>query len=283
MTRVRQIVRFMKELEAGFDRTTLPLPATTVFLKADSEITGTTVPFEIEVDEDDSDDTHPSLPWMWRGTSESTATRSYPARTKAHSRGSLVHPIAHRAISFASTFELACAMMLSANRRIALVEDQPAAVLHTRPDGTHEHTFDYRATLQNGYRVAIAVRPSWLIEKDNLSDTIHRIRSGFLAGFADEAVILTERQLTRARGWNAQTILLAIRNSAAADNDRLRDFAFRFQGTVAIRTLIDIFDTPAAGWNAVWCLVYQGTLIPARPDMKLIDAPFVSFNHHTLH
>jgi hypothetical protein len=282
MTRVRQLIRFMKELESGYDRTQVPLPFETVYLKPDDHLlSGKMLPFPSYAHEEDDDFSDlASIPWIWKPTEEPTPSRWYPARTKGHSRGSLTNPKTRKAITYASTYEMNLAYMLCATKHVALVEDQPEAIIVNRDDGEKNHTVDYRATVTgNGYRIVVGVRPSWQLDKDDLRHTIERINSGSLAGFADEAIILTEREITNDRGWNARSTLRALRGSVADDNARLAEHAMKFHGTVPLRTLMSVFDCEAAAWNAVWCLIYDEVLLPARPDLKLIDAPLVTFNH----
>lgn len=282
MTRIRQLVRYLKELESGFDRTTVPLPRETVFLKPDNQLlSGKTEPFPANAhDEDEQYSELATVPWVWKPTEEATPSRWYPARTKGHSRGTITNPKTRSAITYASTYEMNLAYMLCASRHVTKVEDQPEAIIVPRNDGDKKHTVDFRATLASGYRIVIGVRPSWQLDKDDLRHTIERINAGALSGFADEAIILTEREITGERGWNAKSVLHGLKGSAADDNARLADYASKFHGTVPIRTLMTVFDCTAAAWNAVWCLIHDEILLPARPDLKLVDAPFVRFNHN---
>ncbi len=279
MTRIRQVIRYMHELEAGYDRTLLPLPTETVFLKPDGPLSGRYLPFEIEDDGEENFDHLADYPWVWQPTLEATPSRWYPARTKGHSRGTIVNPRTRKAVTHSSTHEMNLAYMLCASRQISHVEDQPSAIPIIQEDGTEKHTIDYRTTMAGtGTRVVVAVRPTRLLDKDGLPYTVDSINTHSLDGFADEAIIFTEREITDARGWNGRSVLRAITQPCVDDNDRLRDHAARFQGTVALRDLMSIFDSEAHAWNAVWCLVFQEALAPVRPDLRLIDAPFVRFN-----
>ena len=73
---------------------------------------------------------------------------------------------------------------------------------------------------------------------------------------------------------------MALKCSVDSDNDRLRTYASRFRGTVHLRDLLKDWEIPAYGRNAVWCLIHDEILMPVRPDLKLVDAPFVRFNHN---
>ncbi|TCQ04697.1 hypothetical protein C8J34_10813 [Rhizobium sp. PP-F2F-G36] len=281
MTRIRQVIRYLSELERGFDRTLLPLPAETNFLKADGPLSGRYHTFAEDVDDEDDYAGLVDIPQVWQPTLEPTPSRWYPARTKGHSRGAITNPKMRKAITFSSTYEMNLAYMLCSSRQISLVEDQPSAVRINREDGTEKHTIDYRTTMvESGNRIVVAVRPTWLLDKDGLPYTIDSINRHSLDGFADEAIILTEREITNDRGWNGKSILRALKHAVIDDNERLRDYASRFHGTVSLGSLTSIFGNKAEAENAVWCLVHDEILLPVRPDLKLIDAPFVRFNHN---
>ncbi|MFP3571050.1 hypothetical protein, partial [Paraburkholderia sp. SIMBA_030] len=81
MTRVRQIIRLLKELERGVDSTLVPIPKETVFLKASQPVSGRAVPFP-HMDGDYDDSGLPDMPTLWKPTEEPTPSRWYPARTK---------------------------------------------------------------------------------------------------------------------------------------------------------------------------------------------------------
>ncbi|MBX4963677.1 hypothetical protein [Rhizobium binae] len=283
MTRIRQVIRHMKEVDMGFDRTQLPVPTSTFFLTPSGPLSGRYLPFEIEDDLEDAEEFEanlPSNPLVWRPTDEPTPSRWYPGRTKGHARGTIIHPLTRKGITWASTYEWNLACMLCASKDIAKVEDQPSAVPVVQEDGTTKHTIDYRATMAaTKTEIVVAVRPTWLLDKDGLPYTIDSINRHSLAGFADEAIILTEREITTDRGWNARTILRALKCSNVDHNNRLRDYASKFDGTVWVRSLFSPFEHESEAMNALWCLIYEGHLVPSRPDLKLIDAPYVRFNH----
>ncbi|WP_421424072.1 hypothetical protein [Agrobacterium rosae] len=279
MTRIRQIIRYIKELESGYDRTLEAIPTETLFLRASQPVSGQYLPFDASGVDDEGLDDLISIPTVWKPTEEPTPSRWYPARTKSHSRGSLVNGKTRKAITFSSTYERNLAYMMCASKHVVLVEDQPSAVLIRQEDGTSKHTVDYRATMSTGTVIVVGVRPSDMLEKDGLAFTIGTLDQNLPHGFADGATIITEKEATDARCWNAKSILRALKHSSKTDNDRLRDYASRFHGTVHIRDLLAGWGIPAHGWNAVWCLIHDEILEPVRPDLMLVDAPFVKFNH----
>lgn len=212
---------------------------------------------------------------LWAPPGPTTATRLPPARTKAHSRGYLVDTRTNRAVSFASTYEMHCALDLLSNRLVVNVEDQPPAVPYLGADGLmHEHTYDYRATLQNGARLALAVKPFDKVGSTKIEDVIERTKPN-LAGFADAAFLVTDRTLTRDRAWNAKSTLRALKIRNEQDCVRMRTIITDAHGVVSAYALARKFERFADGLNAIWCLLYDGVIELAEPARKLVDAPWV--------
>ncbi|WDZ79134.1 hypothetical protein PWG15_27005 (plasmid) [Ensifer adhaerens] len=267
-----QILRCMKEEEA---RAGLPVNANRGLRLVPDHATSGRL---LDVGGSTSDCGAEPDPWseVWVPTAFSTGTRQPTPRSKGHSRGWVVDPAANRAIGFSSTHEMRLAAMLLANRNVVEVEDQPAAVSYRGADGKrHHHTFDYRATYRNGRRVAIAVKPRSAVVKSGIRDVLKRVRP-VLGSFAHEAVLLTDTQITMARGRNALSILRARRARNEEDCARMRNLFRRVHGSVHADHIAEQFGNRAAGKNAIWCLIYDGFLQLAEPDRKFIDAPFVA-------
>ncbi|KQW33520.1 MULTISPECIES: hypothetical protein [unclassified Ensifer] len=266
--KAKAVLRFMKEQQFGFDRDKLEeVPAA---LAPDKVTSGRdqTVNF---LDEDGV----PAHDVLWIPPKRSTGTRQPTPRTQGHSRGYLVDPGTERAVGFESTHELACALMLLANRAVVDIEDQPPEVEYMGADGkVHGHTFDYRATLRSGATTAIAVKPSHLVEKTGIRDVLKRVRP-VLNGFADTAILLTDEQLTKARAWNAKNILRARRCRNDSDCNEVRDFLQGVHGTINVYDLGQRFGDFPSAMNAIWCLIYERTLVQNKPGNKLCDAPDV--------
>lgn len=212
---------------------------------------------------------------LWVPPGPTTATRLPPARTRAHSRGYLVDTRTNRAVSFASTHEMHCALDLLSNRLVIDVEDQPPAVPYLAADGLmREHTYDYRATLQNGTRLAFAVKPFDKVEETGIEDVVERTKPN-LPGFADAAFLVTDRTLTRDRAWNAKATLRALKIRDEQDCARMRIIIAGARGVVSAYALARKFERFADGLNAIWCLLYDGVIELAEPARKLVDAPWV--------
>lgn len=205
----------------------------------------------------------------------STATRKPPERTKGHARGLLVDPRNNRAVTFASTREMRCALILLASPEIAEVYDQPPAVAYIDAEGIKRmHTPDYLAVDRNGRKCAIAVKPSRAVEKSGIEDTMKRIRP-VLGDYAEDIILLTDAQLTRPRAYNAESALHANSCRVQSHCDRVMAIIGDIEGQVNAYEVAKTFGDFASGMNAVWCLVYDGLLALADPSRILPDSPYV--------
>ncbi|MCQ1768059.1 hypothetical protein NOJ28_21180 [Neorhizobium galegae] len=280
MTKVDQIIRMMRELDRGYDRTQMPVVAgSRTVLRPDKPLHG-------RIETLFSDDEHDGLPDESRlsiPTQEPTATSLPPDRTQGHVRGYLPNPRTNRSVSYASTLERICAYVLIANAQIHSVEDQPAALYYEKESGAeHSTRFDYRAVFGgNRYTIAIAVRPSRLLDKDGLRGTISRVNDGFLGDTADEAIIMTENELTYPLAWNAKSTIRALRGRTEEHCEWLTHRLKDVNGWIEIRHLIKGLPN-SCGWNAVWCLIFDGLLKPWKRDEMLTNVPFVSVDRAKL-
>ncbi len=268
----QRVIRYITEVEHSIDNYVDDLPYTNDSTKTGIEFISAGQLIQVSTVDDDGviEDIE-----LWAPPGNSTATRLPPARTKGHSRGYLVDTRTNRAVSFASTYEMTCALMLLANSSVVGVEDQPPAVTYVGADGTqHKHTFDYRATLRNGKRIAFAVKPKALVKSSDIEDVIARTKPN-LRGFADTAVLVTDQTLTRERAWNAKWTLRALKIRDEADCEKMRTLVSDISGIVSAYELARKFERFADGLNAIWCLVYDGILELAEPGKKLVDAPWV--------
>lgn len=222
--------------------TPAPLPVSTSFLAPDADVGR--LPGEI-----------------WKPHTPSIASRMPPARSKGFCRGSLVDPTTNRVIVYESTLERDFACILLADRRVVHLHDQPPAVVYVMPGGQRKrHTFDFLATTMAGHRLAIAIKPTAMVERSGILETLELIRQQAPTGFADQFLLRTERQITRRRATNARWILRARRARNEADVEDLRRFTSSLDGAVNLTDLVAASSMGARGWNAAVCLIDEGCL-----------------------
>ncbi len=154
---------------------------------------------------DDDDDV------SWRPPLRSTGSRSFPARSRSSVRGflSALLPAEEqwRQIIYESNLERQAALVLLARPDIWNLRDQPPKVAFTDPRGrTAHHTFDYLAQFRDGTKWAIAVKPEARVERIGFRNTLARIRADLPRRFADEVVLVTERNFHPAEVSNAEIL-----------------------------------------------------------------------------
>ena len=127
MAKVDQVIRFMRQLEEGYDYTKYEMPVGRNFLKPGASTQGRMGTFLAD-DDEEGDEWLPDQPETFIPTGMPVATVLPPMRTKGHTRSFVANPRTNRAVSCASTLERVCALSLIANAQVDEIEDQPASL-----------------------------------------------------------------------------------------------------------------------------------------------------------
>jgi hypothetical protein len=193
-------------------------------------------------------------------------------RTRGHYRARLVDTGENRQKVVESTLEDGFLSILRAHPNVQRVDEQPPAVTYVTDEGeTARHTFDFRALLTDGRRIAYAVKPSRKVQQRGLDRTIARIREQVLPGFADLAMICTEREITRRRVHNAEVLLHAQRMRNEADVAAAREAVADLRGWAYLDDLIDRTGRGPRGRVALIYLIGDGEL-ELEPDAYITGA-----------
>lgn len=144
-----------------------------------------------------------------------------------------------------------------ADRSIDVLRDQWPVV----PDGEGgRHVFDFWAQRFDGRRTAYAVRPEGLLRKGGLPGKIAGINARGVDGFADEAVILTDRDVTVADIYNAKRILRGRRLRNEDDVAEALALVSIVHGAVTLHALLQGAESEARRRIALWVLIDLGVL-----------------------
>lgn len=199
---------------------------------------------------------------IWQPPRPSTASRKPPARTKGSFRGAMVDPAENRVKVYESyNLERGMAYILAADPTVRYFEDQPPPVTYVTPEGRlHTHTFDFRASLRDGRRIAYALKPEGKVASSGIETTLQLIRQQSLEGFADAALLKTERSVTKRAVHNARAILWARRCRNARDVAVAAEYARSLNGGVRLQHLVDAIGLGPRGRYAVLCLIDEGVL-----------------------
>jgi len=278
MTKIDQIIRLMAELDRGYDRTLNPRPVGRTVLQPTDRY-GDKLQTLFAPDEGDG---LPNEPEVFIPTEVPIATVLPADKNQSHVRGYIPNPRTNRSVSYNGMLERVAAYISIANPGVISVEDQPAAILlENDKNEVHSHRTDYRIRLaRTNHTIILGVRPLKALDKQDLRNTVARINAGYLDGFADEAIILTERELTYEQAWNAKSTLRGLRGRNVDHCEWLTDKLMDIHGWIEIRDLISGLPN-ALGWNAVWCLIFDG-LLQYQRNIILPNAPFVTVDRAKL-
>ncbi|MDJ1465638.1 hypothetical protein [Nitratireductor sp. GZWM139] len=185
-----------------------------------------------------------------------------------------------------SLLEAKAMTVLLARRNVLEVWEQPEPVWFVDHDGVkRKHTFDLLAQFDDGCRVAYAVKPYSRVRRTGLDLEIELIRQQSLAQIADKAVILTEKQISRARVYNAEQVLRARQMRNEQDCTELRRIVSDITGSVPVHALLKETPDPGLARTAFWCLIDDGVLEAINRDplhTRICDHTFVRVNHDVL-
>lgn len=199
----------------------------------------------------------------WCPPLRSTGSRSFPARSRSSSRGFLVATLPDetrpRQIIYESNLERSTALLLLARRDLRNLWDQPPAVSYNDPKrGAAKHVFDYLASFDDGIRRAIAVKPLSRVNRLGFRATLAAIREDLPRRFADEVVLVTERDLNKTEVRNAE-LLHMFRAHPDREADRIiSDILTTRQETCSIAEVVSESGLACRGFRAVFRAIYAG-------------------------
>ncbi|CAN7420421.1 hypothetical protein LJR231_002710 [Phyllobacterium sp. LjRoot231] len=180
-----------------------------------------------------------------------------------------------------SQIERGLGTILLAQHDVNRIEDQPTAVRYKDDDGVvREHTFDFRAWYLSGKIVAFAAKASGQVARSGIRRTLSLICEQSLKGFAHEVVLVTQNQITDGRVWNASQVVRSRKMRNDEHCEQLRGFAAQFRGAISMADLISSFEVPAYGRNAMFCLIYDGYLVPIEPHERIQFTSLLAVNRN---
>lgn len=265
----RFIIRYLHEKEAGVSSYLAPLPAQTVYLAPDVTAAGRFTrfenpqqpPFVCTPTEEERDQV------VWQGCEPTTASRIPPARTKRSFRIRSTDREDNREVVFESILEYGFWLIQRAEDRRRKIFEQPPARFYMDSSGVRRrHTFDLLVEEADGSRIAYAVRPEQLVERKGLRSVVEALRRGGLQGFADTALIRTERFVTKSRVRNALEILNAREMCNANDVEIASAFVAQMRGGAMLGHIVDRLAMGPRGRVAVLNLLDDKVLECVRKE-----------------
>lgn len=176
---------------------------------------------------------------------------------------------------------------LLANRNFVKVRDQWPRVPYKDSLGVdHTHTFDFWVKDVHGRRIAIAVKPRVFVNKarddgPSVAEVMRLIHPLDLAPFADECVIYTDADVSKAAVYNALNLLRARKHRHAGDYQEALAYIEPICGTVLFHDLLRGAEFPAYRRIALWCLIDDGILVSVHPE-RINDRSAMRVNRHLI-
>ena len=166
-----------------------------------------------------------------------------------------------------SLLEAKVSTVFQANPLIVEIREQYPAVTYLDDQKVERsHTFDLWFKLENGARVAIAVRPLEKLNSGNLTSILELIyKQRALKGQADYVWVCTEYDVDRGQVANARQVL---RSRLVRDPDEISflfEIVCKLIGTFRFVDLLQGVEIQAHRRNAIWCLIDDGVLEPVLP------------------
>lgn len=216
-------------------------------------------------------------PYSAKGPVKPTRATRLPAKKSMFSfRGFTYDPERHRQLVFESNLEYQAATIMSADRRLKDIEDQPAAVRFVAANGKiKRHTFDFRITTVTGERFALAIKPFAKVERSGLPEIITAIRQQVGQDFADHYLIRTEREFSREAYVTAR---LKLRSRQVANSDQVAALAGRVTDLTGPTTIIDFLELCGSGLESFMdaiALIDCGVLAMVHPASALCELSFI--------
>lgn len=235
----RHVIQHLHERRLGISSYDKPLPEFPIYLAPDRTTTGR---FET-VDGMEVDHLlvgrHRRDELVWFGCEPTSASRIPARRTKRSFRLRMNDLIENREKVTESMIEFAFLRIKREENRVGRTFDQPPARHFVRPDGSNgSHTFDFLVEEPGGSVIAYAVRPQAKVD-EKLETAIRCIREQSLGGFADAAVIVTERFITKTRLHNANEILDSREHRNASDVAVAAELVKRIRCGVMLHDLVE--------------------------------------------
>ena len=195
----------------------------------------------------------------------SRASRKPPARSRASSRGHVTGTTSteptRRVRFFESKREQDALFLLHARADVVDIWDQPPAIRYRDENGKiRAHTFDYLVTLEDGRRIAIAVKPAAIVERTGFRDTLRMIRAATPLSFAQEVVLITEQSYSPSAARNAQKLHEFRRTKDLEADDVVAALVRDLSGPTSIAELTQKSGLGGRAFRATFRAVYAGLL-----------------------
>jgi hypothetical protein len=198
----------------------------------------------------------------WQPVLPSRMTRTPASRSRFSATGSWVYD--DRTIFTESDTERIVGYALAMREDVLDLREQPPFVTYMRDGVQYRHWFDYLMLRVPAIRTAVAVKWSTRRKKSGIDATVKLIAEQNPPTFADEIVVLTEKDFTRDERYNAELVHESRSVPNRGHDAHMRETAGHIDGIVTIDDLVAKSELGGDGFRAVARLVGHRFLRLAR-------------------
>ncbi|SEO36830.1 TnsA endonuclease N terminal [Paracoccus alcaliphilus] len=156
--------------------------------------------------------------------------------------------------------------LLLARPDVVEVWDQPPPVCYQDTTGRkRSHTFDFLIAVTSGKRIAIAVKPDAIAERQGFRETLQRIRAATPLSFADKVVLITERSYCPSAARNAQKLHDFRRTPDPEADGSIETLVRGLSGPTTIAELVEASGLGGRAFRAAFKAIYAGVLRAIEP------------------
>ena len=195
----------------------------------------------------------------------SRAMRRIARRSKSSSRGGVVVQLPSwarpRIVYFESKLEQRVLFLLLARGDLTDLWEQPPSIIYWDERGSRRtHYFDFLIQLSSGRRVAIAVKPAKRAMQLDFVKELGCIRSAMHKDFADDLILITDQDFTKAEALNAERYHEFSRSRNEPAFARLKDTIRTIAFPTSVAALSRSLGAGDQSFRTVFIAIYEGLL-----------------------
>lgn len=197
---------------------------------------------------------------LFRPPLPSRATRKIPMRSRASCRGLVA--LEGQKFAIESLTELRTLLQILSRADVANVWEQPPAVSYRDSRGRiKSHTFDFLITKRCGRKIAVAVKSSFRAKAGRFFEELQVIAQQVPPGFADEVVLVTEKDLSRSATLNAGRCFQAKRMVDPLADEAVAAAISEVKFPTTIENLVRKTGLLGRGYRALLRAIAEGRLL----------------------
>ena len=195
----------------------------------------------------------------------SRSMRCIARRSKSSSRGGIVVQLPgwarSRIVFFESRLELNVLYLILARGDVVDIWEQPPSISYRDATGKRRnHFFDFLIVLKSGRRIAIAVKSARTAARTNFVSDLKSIRQDMRKDFADDILLITDQDFTKAEAQNAERYVDFSRSKIEWAEHSLKEVIASTSFPTTVAALAAKLDAEGGGFRSVFLAIYEGLL-----------------------